>query len=129
VEPLEREDPGRRGSCERRPGAGHPARRAGRAQRGAGRPGRDRRAGLGAGQQLGDIVVGDEALGVRAGQDHGADAVVGLRPGDQVGERRDRGVVEQAVRRVVERRHEHAPALLDGDRPGHAGRPSSAARR
>ena len=64
-------------------------------------------------QQLADVVVRDEAVRVRPGDDDAPHAFVGLHPLDQRLQALDRPRVHQAVRWVVERREEHPAPRLD----------------
>jgi hypothetical protein len=63
--------------------------------------------------------VGEEAVRVLAGQDHGTDPVVLLGTRDQIVQGVDEGLVEERVRRVRERREKDTPVLIDLDRPAH----------
>ena len=74
---------------------------------------------LGAGEHLGDVVVGDEPAALGARDDDRADRGVAL---DLSHERRqlvDHAPVDQMQRRVVEKNDEDAPVALGAERRGH----------
>ena len=62
------------------------------------------------GEQLGDVVVGHEALGMRAGEDDARYARIGLGALDEPLEPVDHPVVHEAMRWVIDRREQHAVA-------------------
>jgi hypothetical protein len=111
VEALECDQSGSRGALQRPLDTTHPAQGPDDAQRALRGAPADRRTAAGGCEQLADVVVGHEALGVRTGQYDRPDPVF-VRPFD---ERRQTGhdpSVHQAVRWIVQRRHQHAPPLL-----------------
>ena len=79
-------------------------------QRGARRRPADARRGARGGEQLADVVVGDEALRMRAGEHDAGDVGIGLRPLDQPLQAVDHAVVHEPVRRVLDRREHDAVA-------------------
>jgi len=84
---------------ERRFGPPHAPEQPRHAKRGAGRARRDRRPGVRAVEQLADVVVGDEAGGVRAREDY-ALHIGSRRASDELIERVHDRHVHQRMRRV-----------------------------
>ncbi len=72
-------------------------------------------------EELCDVVVGHEALGMRPGEHHAADPVVGVDSRQEVIERVDGSCVHQRVRPVLERGEQDPSALLyvDGSHARH----------
>jgi hypothetical protein len=98
MEALELQDAGRRGAGERSLDGGNLAKQTHGPHRCTRRPGRERRTGTRPRQQFPDVVMGDEALEVLAGEHHGAHPLVGLPARDEILEpRHDSGIHQPAA--------------------------------
>jgi hypothetical protein len=99
---MQLQQPAQRRALGRVPQAGHTADRAGESEQRAGDPGTRRHPDVfDPGQDLGDVVVGQEQVRGPSGDHDGADgAVLAQPPGDRV-ELVDHPAVHEVVRRVV----------------------------